>query len=398
MAMDINQLAQMTTWLDEEHRRDRAELLRLQQRAETQAGELSDQNRLIQELEGRLAGVRAQLAKFDQLRDAMDEFKEEIVLLVRQAEERHLQAEREAERVRLVERDNLSKTLNEIRRDLQRLPRIDEEAALRKAEQKRQNEQLVGFQQELATLSKEIEGKLRPVAFLEEARQQDAKRVARLQQESLETMKRVEAVSSRLQMMEDLGRRLERDVAEIKNLMGQLKTGQQEFVESQLMLTEQHKRRLNEWEEQLTNQFARMDQFAQRMQSFTEQFQAHARVAEGMERFQERISREQTQVAELQRLAEERQKRQFEEWQAENEKRWKKELLRWEYQWGEQAKQDRVMGEQISELGEQLKTMEAQMDALWHLQDTMVTHRTHELRRWLEETSRLIEDRPRRKT
>ena len=64
MSMDVGQLTQMTTWLDEEHRRDKAELIRLQQRVESQEGELQDQSRVIKDLEGRIvehAGPVAQI-------------------------------------------------------------------------------------------------------------------------------------------------------------------------------------------------------------------------------------------------------------------------------------------------------------------------------------------------
>ena len=61
MSMELGQLSQMTAWLDEEHRRDKAELVRLQQRVESQAVELQDQARLVQELEG-AAGVPASAA------------------------------------------------------------------------------------------------------------------------------------------------------------------------------------------------------------------------------------------------------------------------------------------------------------------------------------------------
>jgi hypothetical protein len=50
--MELTQLAQMVTWLDEEHRRDRAEIARLQQRLEAQSGDVIEQARRIQELEG----------------------------------------------------------------------------------------------------------------------------------------------------------------------------------------------------------------------------------------------------------------------------------------------------------------------------------------------------------
>ena len=69
--MDITQLAQMVNWLDEEHRRDRSEIARLQQRLESQSGDIIEQARRIQELEGQLAGTQAQFTKFNQLEAAI---------------------------------------------------------------------------------------------------------------------------------------------------------------------------------------------------------------------------------------------------------------------------------------------------------------------------------------
>ena len=34
MSMDVGQLTQLATWLDEEHRRDKAELIKLQQQVQ----------------------------------------------------------------------------------------------------------------------------------------------------------------------------------------------------------------------------------------------------------------------------------------------------------------------------------------------------------------------------
>ena len=53
--MELAQLAQMVSWLDEEHRRDRAEIARLQQRLEAQSSDVIEQARRIQELEAKLA-------------------------------------------------------------------------------------------------------------------------------------------------------------------------------------------------------------------------------------------------------------------------------------------------------------------------------------------------------
>jgi uncharacterized coiled-coil protein SlyX len=62
--MDLTQLSQMVAWLDEEHRRDREEIARLDQRLQSMTIENQEQARRIQELEGRLASTQAQLTQF----------------------------------------------------------------------------------------------------------------------------------------------------------------------------------------------------------------------------------------------------------------------------------------------------------------------------------------------
>jgi hypothetical protein len=396
MTMDLGQLTQMATWLDEEHRRDKAELIRLQQKAENQEAELQDQSRLIKDLEGRVVSMQAQLLRFSQLEKALQQLKDEVVQMFAQADERRQQETREVERVRAIERDNVSRALNEIRRDLQRLPRLDEEIGLRKAEQRRVGESLLNIQQELNGLSQEVENKLRGLPFLEDGRQQDAKRIARLQQESLEALKRIEQHGSRLQMLEDVTRRQERDTGEVKELFSQTRTSQREFVEGQLLETEQLKRHMAEWVETLEVQAKKMDEFSAQMRESTEAFREDRQVVESVERFQEQIRREQNQVAELQRLGEERQKRQLEEWQEENEKRWRKELLRWDHQWTEQANRNKQVAEHFIATEALLAQHGVEIDACWRFLESQITYHTQESRRWLGEMNRLLEKRPKK--
>jgi chromosome segregation ATPase len=396
MTMDSGQLTQMVTWLDEEHRRDKAEIVRLQQRIERQEGELQDQSRVIQDLEGRMAGLQAQLLKFSQLEGALQQLKDEVVELFGEADERRQQEIREAQRVRAVERDNVSRAINEIRRDLQRVPRLDEEMGVRKAEQRRVSDSLLNIQQELNALSQEAESKLRSLPFLEDGRQQDAKRIAQLQQESLEALKRTEQNSSRLQMIEDVTQRQERDAGELKGLVAQLRTSQRDFIEGQLLEIDHFRRQIAEWGEFVEAHTAKIDAFSARMQEFAEAFREDRQVVANVERFQEMISREQAQVAELQRLAEERQKRQLEQWQEEDEKRWRKELLRWDHQWAEQAKRNQSIAERFGDAEERLAQHRTEIDGAWRFFESQITYQTQESRRWLGEMTRLLEQRPKK--
>lgn len=396
MTMEMGQLTQMTTWLDEEQRRSKAELIQIQQRVTNQGGELQDQARVLKDLEARVSGMQSQMLNLSQFQAALQQLKEEVVHLLDQADERRQQEGREAERLRAIERDNVSRALNELRRDLQRLPRMEEEMGLRKAEQARVGESVLNMQQNLNTLTKEVENKLRPIPFLDDARQQDAKRIAQLQQESLEALKRLEQQGSRLQMLEDAIQRQERDMGELKELVSHLRTSQREFVEKQLLEIEHLKRQMAEWSENLEVYSKKIDDFSARMQQFSEAFREDRQVIGNVERFQEQIKREQTQVTELQRLAEERQRRQLDEWQEENEKRWRKELLRWDHQWGEQAKQNRQIAETFSAVEQRITQHRLEIDAAWKFFESQISYQTQESRRWLGEMTRILEDRPRK--
>jgi chromosome segregation ATPase len=396
MTMDLGQLTQMTTWLDEEHRRSKAELIQLKQSVVNEQAELQDQARTLKELEGRIAGMQTNLLKTTQLQAAMQQLREEIVHLLAQADDRRQQEEREAERLRAIERDNTSRALNEIRRDLQRLPRVEEETKLRKAEQQRMGESVQAMQQNVAALAKEVESKLRSVPFLEDGRQQDAKRIAQLQQESLEALKRIEQQGSRLQMLEDAVQRQERDTGELKELVMQLRTSQRDFTEKQLLEIEHFKRQMSEWGERVAFFEKKFGDFSVRMEEFSSAFREDRQVVETVERFQEAIKREQAQVAELQRLAEERQRRQLDEWQEENEKRWRKELLRWEHQWGEQAKRNGQIAQTFTEIQGRLSQHRAEIDAAWKFLESQVNYQVQETRRWSGEMNRILEERPKK--
>jgi chromosome segregation ATPase len=394
--MEMGQLTQLTTWLDEEQRRSKAEIIQLQQQLTNQGGELQDQARTLKDLEGRVAAMQSQMLNLTQFQTALQQLKEEVVQLLAQADDRRQKDTREAERLRAVERDNVSRALNELRRDLQRLPRIEEETSLRKAEQQRVGESMLNIQQTVNTLNKEVENKLRTIPFLEDGRQQDAKRIAQLQQESLEAMKRLEQHTSRLQVLDDMVQRQERDTGELKELFSQLRTSQREFVERQLLEIEKIKRQMAEWFERLEVYTKRIDDFAARMKGFSDEFREDRQVVGNIERFQEQIRREQTQVGELQRLAEERQRRQLDEWQEESEKRWRKELLRWDHEWGEQAKRNGQIADTFAEIESRLAQHRAEIDAAWRFFQSQIDYQTQESRRWLGEMTRIVEERPKK--
>ncbi len=125
--MDLTQLSQMVAWLDEEHRRDREEIAKLDQRLQSIAVERQEQARRFQDLESRLASTHAELTRFTQIEQSLQQLKNEVVVLLDKQTEARLQADRESERARLSDREILGRGVAEIRKELPRLGRLEED-------------------------------------------------------------------------------------------------------------------------------------------------------------------------------------------------------------------------------------------------------------------------------
>ena len=363
--MNLNQLTQMVTWLDEERRRDKTDLGKLQQRVESQSAEIAEQARRIQEQEGTLARTRARLTKFPQLEKALDQLRDELVLLIERYNEQHRKVVVDAQRVRRVEQESQTRALGEIRKELQKLPRHEEELQLRRAEDQRLGEVLLSLQQRIADFGRDRENRTRNLPYLEERPRQNAKRIAELQQETPELFKRTEAHSTKLQLLEELVRKSDRRVGELDLVGPELKQEQQEFFESIRLGEQQRERQMNEWAEQTEEQRQKMEKYDVQMRQSAELYEKNKRALAASEKFEERLKQGQSEVAELQRLAEKRQRHQLDEWQAEDEKRWKKNLLIWEQHWRTQDRWNEEHAKRFAPLVESAKVDRAQIMALW---------------------------------
>lgn len=391
--MDLAQLAQMVTWLDEEHRRDRAEIARLQQRVEAQSSDIIEQARRIQELEGQLAQTHAQLSRFTQFEQAIQNTKTELVGLVERAYEERVAGQRELERARMNDREILSREIGEVRRELLRLSRLEEALQMRIAEDERLGELIMSMRNQISTLAKEIEERTRQIPFLVEQRTSDTKRIAQLQQETVELFKRTEATAGRIQLLEESIRKTAAEMEELPPMLDQLRDEQVKFMERIRVLVAEREQVLNRWQEVIDEQKSLVAQAYERIQNFAQQIEISRRAVAEMQEFKDLILREQAQVAELQRLAEERLRREMDDFREDFERRRRKSELREEHRWNEQEKYNKETSERSLLLQHDLKMLEALVDQLWRLQESYSAYFTTMADAWLQGIQHAMKDR-----
>ena len=393
--MDVNQLAQQVDWLDEQHRRDRGELVTLQQRVDAQNSHILELTRKLQETEGRLASATAQLTRFSQVNQALEQLKEEVVIMLRREEEQRQLAEREASRIRLTEREGQAKAINDLRQQVRSITKLQDNLELRKAEEQRLGDLIMTLRESLLDVVRQTEGWSKSLSYLEEQRRQDNKRSAQLQQETAELLKRTEALRGRFEVTDNSLTRMESRLGSLWNMRDEMKAEQMRTHESLLLSDEDRNRQFSSQMEQVAAQIAQTTEFAEQFSTFREQFEENKQYLTQLTQMEERLKRDQAQVAELQRLAEERIQKEYEEFQAENERRWRKHEVTWDHKWSEQDRANAQYKERFAVLEEQIKILAAQISELWETQQVSVRLQSVEAERQLAEFSKAFEDRTR---
>jgi DNA repair exonuclease SbcCD ATPase subunit len=376
----------MVNWLDEEHRRDRAEIARLQQRIEAQSADIIEQARRIQELEGRLAGTQAQLSRFNQVEQAIQNTKTELVSLVERAYEERVNGQRELERARMGDREMLSREISEVRRELPRIARIEEAIQVRVVEDERLGELIMGSRNQMSGLSKEIEERTRQIPFLVEQRTSDTKRIAQLQQETVELFKRTEATAARYPLLEESIRKAGNEVDKIPGMLDQMREEQAKFMERTRVMVVDREQVLTRWSETIEEQKSLVAQAYERVQNFGQQIEVSRRAVSEMQEFKDLIQREQSQV-------EERIRREMDEFREDYEKKRRKGELRNEHLWSEQEKYNRDIVEKFPPLSHDIKTMETLVDQIWKLQETYSNYFLTMANSWLDGMQKAVRDR-----
>ena len=385
MTMDLTELAQTVGWLDESRRRDREQLLQLQQRVESLTSELQDLGRQHRELQARLSNTQAQLMKLTTFEEALANFKEEVKLMLQKHVEEQRQAVREAQALRLRDQEAQARALDELHKQVQQITQLREDIALARAEAERLHTSVQALRQDLDKLRRADEAQGKTLLFLEEQRRQDARRLADLITEQTELLKRLEALDGRVTVAADAVQRAEERLSALWRTRDDLKAEQTRTLEKLLLADQERERKVAQQARDWEAWAKRLEEFSGRMVQFVEQFEEGRRMIARLQNLGEELRREQAQVAELQRLAEERQLKQFEEFQAEQERRWKQETLRWDHQ---VEKQDKAMEEfrmRLADLEKRLQQVAEQVRDLWELQEVWVARQSAEMQRWLAE-------------
>lgn len=389
--MDNEQILKRLAWLEDERRKDKAQISDLENKLAILSNNMVNQPKQINQLTNELNQLPILQTRIEKFEGALAQAKVDFAKLIDLSEKRREEYNREAEKSRRNDFEVINKSLNELRKTEDPMPEV------RKAIQTRVDEdaKLMRLIDELrATILQsqrsEDETK-RGQRMFDDIQRQDSKRITDLQTEFAALRKRFEEYRGRLEISIDTIRKIELRSNEIYAAEGERRQAQNAFIEKQNLMVVEQERVWEEWAqhfEEINRQSEAIDAQLEAMDVTTKELR-HAQTS--FEDVSQRFERRVNEITEMQRLVEERFRQEWVMYKAEDQKKWTNMMLTQEDLHRENLRQadknnDRlvVLEEQFDEVKDMLKQYTA--DNFKNVQSLAAT-----IEHWVDSTQKVID-------
>lgn len=366
--MDINQAARMIEWLDEERRRDKATIATLEERLAQQQDTIGMLTKRLNSMESDQTVIRTQITPTGREADLIDQVRKEMLQLIENVEAKRLTAERELERRNELGRENVMRPVRDLSEKIERLERQTSDMPAHQVERERLGDMVATLQQRVDDLFKKVEEPDRRLAFLEEQRRQDNRRISEVQSEMPEVQKQIDSIRPKLTLLEDLTLRTERRVQDVQNGDRERREQIQQFIDQQTLLIQQRDQQIAELVKRFGEQDSVMQRNIERFETWSEAYRNMKKIIDDFERIGDRLERRINEVAEMQRLSEERFRQEWNDWNSDDQKRWKQFTISNDEVWRSHDKEFDRFVQRMSELEGMFPPLLDSLNRLWSLE------------------------------
>jgi chromosome segregation ATPase len=374
-------LASQLDYLEQKNQEAQSQIAKLQQRVELQEYQLQEQSHKIEALEDSLAQSRDQLVRNAPIEQQLSQFKEEILQFMEQQAARHQAATSNSNPVLLTQQmNNYGKALNDLRRDVEKTYRYEEQLTLLRTDLARATGETSRVQAHVEILAKHLEDRIKPLTQLEEQQRLNAHRTTELQAEFPEVHKKIESNLTKIQLVEQRIPQFSKYETALDGLREEMRR-HREHMDNQVAYRE---RQLKNWTDLANSTERRLRENESLMEKYTEHYQLNKRALTSLQDFQESLQREQHRFGELQRLAEDRQRAEWEKFAAEYEQRWKKQSRELQPHFTDFQRNIDALQLRLNELTKLHKTVETQLNLLLRIVEEDIQARASAAAGWQE--------------
>lgn len=348
---DLEQLAKRVEWLDNERRNDKTNLASLQNRLTVLEGENITLRKQIKEYEVAITRLTNQVASFDKYDTRMERQANDLTKQIREVNERADMNLSEAVKRLKLEIDAGTRSVAEIYPFTEQFEPIRAEMKTYKVEDARLARLIEELKVKIAEVGRFDEDYRRSLHLLEESRRQEAKRVTDLQGEVTAVRKRVEETRSRFDSFNDSFRQLDTRITELLTFEKDRKESQSVFIERVNESLVNKDKVFKGWEQRFTEIEKVNLNLNTQLDDLEKSRQAVGKAVAGVDEVTQRFERRINEISEIQRLNDERFRQEWTAFKSDDLKRWTNYML------GEEEK-SRVLGQEISEMSNQLQSLQ----------------------------------------
>ena len=366
--MQINQIASMIEWLDEERRRDKAIIAALEERVAQQVEFIDQMGRRVKSVESDQSVIKQETLPAQKEHDIIDKLRLEMAQMLENAEARRLTAEREAERRVDLQRDTVQRSVRELGEKTDRIEKQLANISGLQSEGDRLTNAMRVLNQEMDDLTKKLEGPDRRLTFLEEQRRTDARRLAEIETELPEYKKSVDGITPKLALIEDLTVRNERRIQDYNSVDRERREQLQQFIDQQQLMTQQRDQQMADLTKRFGVHDAELQNNIERFEIWAQAYREMKRIIDDFNRIGDRLERRINEVAEMQRLSEERFRQEWNDWRDEDQKRWKQLTLSSDEVWRNHDREFDGFVHRIVDIEGLIPDVRANIERLWQLE------------------------------
>ncbi len=310
--MDLAQANQMLNWLDEERRKDKAQISELAGQLSQQFAQIAALNKNVQDLEERLARVQSQALRFSQMEQTVGQTKVEFQKIIEQSDKRRLQADEDQFKIRQQERERFDQVLSALQLQIEGLQQWQRATS-------GDHELLTRADLMLGTLQSEVE----------------------------DGIKRSEDLNHRLQLLEEWVPRFGQLATEQRQLSERLNKERADAVEASRRAEQVRARHMAE---QMKASRREIDEWIANMRTIQDQHREARKTYADLIEVEERMKQLEARLTQWQRLVEETRRKERDQILGDVEKRWQQQLGEWQFLRDEWNKRLTAVGDRVSKM------------------------------------------------
>jgi chromosome segregation ATPase len=360
--MDLDQLQKRIQWIEDDRRKEKDSIALLDSRLLAMEGGISAVAQQIKDLSSELTRISAVILRMDQYDQSLLQTRLEAKKAVEELEKEIKQRLEETEKVRRVEVITLESSVNDIRKDLEVLPKLDKGIQARIEDDTRLRRLIDELRDRIEAVRLEEEEYTRTYRLLEDGRRQDSKRIVELQGEVTALRKRADDQRGQTELLNTNLRKIETRLNELVTVETERRDAMSSFLDKQAMTQVERDRIWKEWQIRFENIEKQAVDVESQLLVLDSTHREAKRAQSVLEDLTQRVDRRINEITEIQRLSEDRFRQEWVTFKADDQKRWTNYTLTQEEQRNEAIRQYENLAEKATHLEDELQEVQDMLE------------------------------------